>query len=124
MSRKTVPFKMPGSRARDHEPGPKLSARAEAPDPRLPVSGAAADMAASHDWVHSGNAVPASDKASTPDMRPASVVANRPIPDLSAMWNLWEITALLISLPSLLGSFWLLNFYQAKFAARGGRELS
>ena len=124
MSRKTVPFKMPGSWARDHDPGSKFPARAEAPDPRLPESGATDDKAASHDWVHSGNAIPASDEASTPGMRLASVVANRPIPDLSAMWNLWEITVLLISLPSLLGSFWLLNFYQAKFAARGGRELS
>ena len=124
MSRKTVPFKMPGSRAGGYEPGAKFPERAEAPDPRLPASGAADDKAASHDWVHSGDAVPSSSEASTPDMRPASVVVNRPIPDVSAMWNLWEITVLLISLPSLLGSFWLLNFYQAKFAARSGRELS
>jgi hypothetical protein len=126
MSKKSVPFKMPGKRGRTSEGGVKvLEGDQAATDTALPVSDAPGiGDAASHDWVRTRDAAPPSAPTATLGSQPAPVVARASVPDFSTMWNLWEAAALLLLSPSLLGSLWLFYYYRAKFAAPSGQAPS
>lgn len=123
MSRKTVPFKMPGKRAGGSQPEAKLLQSELATGTALPASETRVVTAeASHEWVASRDAIAASLPTSTAVLpHTPSAATSGPIPDLGSLWSLWEATALLVLAPCLLGSFWLFNFYRAKFAASSGR---
>lgn len=119
MSRKTVPFKMPVRETGRRQQGPKSAAGDQTAEPRPSVSRASDAAGADYrHWVQTGDTAPAAEHASNAASPAAPLVTKRANPDSTAGWDLWEVTALLLALPPMLGCLWLLNFYRAKFASQ------